>query len=81
MKFELPDHQGPVSTYMTSCGGSCSTFTANDAMWSKVDGEGHDPSSKQWAAAGLIASKLITVLINLLRAPLKHVSDQRLVRQ
>ncbi|KJA20756.1 lytic polysaccharide monooxygenase [Hypholoma sublateritium FD-334 SS-4] len=50
------DHQGPVSTYMTSCGGDCSTFQANDAQWFKVDADGYDAASKQWAAAKLIAN-------------------------
>ncbi|KAF8200708.1 hypothetical protein BJ912DRAFT_921336 [Pholiota molesta] len=77
LAFELPDHQGPVSTYMTSCGGSCSTFTANDAMWSKVDGEGHDPSSKQWAAAGLIASCLKGYLHQLIRNEMYLLSVPR----
>lgn len=44
---------------MTSCGGDCSTFQANDAQWFKVDADGYDAASKQWAAAKLIASKLV----------------------
>ncbi|KAF9524004.1 glycosyl hydrolase family 61-domain-containing protein [Crepidotus variabilis] len=49
------DHQGPVTTYMTSCNGNCSSFKANDAQWFKIDADGYDPSTKQWAAAKLIA--------------------------
>lgn len=51
------DHQGPVSTYMTSCNGDCSTFSANPTRWFKVDADGYDPASRQWAAAKLIASQ------------------------
>uniref|UniRef100_A0A8H7Y7J9 lytic cellulose monooxygenase (C4-dehydrogenating) n=1 Tax=Psilocybe cubensis TaxID=181762 RepID=A0A8H7Y7J9_PSICU len=50
------DHQGPVSTYMTSCNGDCSLFSANTARWFKIDADGYDPSNKQWAAAKLIAN-------------------------
>ncbi|KAF9010490.1 glycosyl hydrolase family 61-domain-containing protein [Cyathus striatus] len=44
------NHQGPVSTYMTSCDGDCSSFAANEAKWFKLDASGHDPSTKLWAA-------------------------------
>ncbi|KAF9049936.1 glycosyl hydrolase family 61-domain-containing protein [Panaeolus papilionaceus] len=50
------DHQGPISTYMTSCNGDCSTFSANGAKWFKIDAAGYDPNTKQWAAAVLIAN-------------------------
>ena len=50
------DHQGPVSTYMASCNGDCSTFAANDALWFKIDADGYDSTTRQWAAAKLISS-------------------------
>ncbi|KAF8973153.1 glycoside hydrolase, partial [Flammula alnicola] len=50
------DHQGPVSTYMTSCNGDCSSFASNDAQWFKLDADGYDTNSRQWAAAKLIAN-------------------------
>ncbi|KAF8639584.1 hypothetical protein AX17_001485 [Amanita inopinata Kibby_2008] len=50
------DHQGPVSTYMTSCNGDCSTFVTDNAKWFKLDADGYDPSSKQWAADKLRAN-------------------------
>ncbi|PPQ62930.1 hypothetical protein CVT24_006170 [Panaeolus cyanescens] len=50
------DHQGPISTYMTSCNGDCSTFSANSARWFKIDAAGYDPNTKQWAAAVLISN-------------------------
>ncbi|KAF9454001.1 lytic polysaccharide monooxygenase [Macrolepiota fuliginosa MF-IS2] len=50
------DHQGPVSTYMASCDGDCTKFSANGAKWFKVDAGGYDPSTKQWAADQLRAS-------------------------
>lgn len=59
---------------MTSCGGDCSTFQANDAQWFKIDAEGYDAASKQWAAAKLIASKLVT------EGPFTLISDSRLDR-
>ncbi|TFK44421.1 glycosyl hydrolase family 61-domain-containing protein [Crucibulum laeve] len=49
------DHQGPVSSYMTSCNGDCTKFAANDAKWFKVDASGYDPTTKLWAADNLIA--------------------------
>ncbi|CAA7261663.1 unnamed protein product [Cyclocybe aegerita] len=62
------DHQGPVSTYMTSCSGDCSNFGANDARWFKIDASGYDPSTRQWAAAKLIANGMSwtsTIPVNL----------------
>ncbi|KAF8813765.1 hypothetical protein BYT27DRAFT_7130798 [Phlegmacium glaucopus] len=50
------DHQGPISTYMTSCNGDCTTFPANDARWFKIDAVGYDSVNQQWAAAKLIAN-------------------------
>ncbi|KIM45277.1 lytic polysaccharide monooxygenase [Hebeloma cylindrosporum] len=50
------DHQGPVSTYMTSCNGDCSTFAANGALWFKIDADGYDSPTRQWAAAKLISN-------------------------
>ncbi|RPD59815.1 hypothetical protein L227DRAFT_575814 [Lentinus tigrinus ALCF2SS1-6] len=46
------DHQGPVSTYMTSCDGDCKTFDASNAKWFKVDAAGY--SNGKWAATQLI---------------------------
>ncbi|PPQ77226.1 hypothetical protein CVT25_011072 [Psilocybe cyanescens] len=62
LSHKLSDHQGPVSTYMTSCDGDCSSFSANPARWFKVDADGYDPSNKQWAAARLIANNFSWVL-------------------
>lgn len=52
----LEDHQGPVSTYMASCDGDCTGFSANNAKWFKLDAGGYDPETKQWAADQLRAS-------------------------
>ncbi|KAF5325820.1 hypothetical protein D9611_000033 [Ephemerocybe angulata] len=49
------DHQGPVSTYMASCGDDCSSFSANSAKWFKIDASGYSANDRQWAAAKLIA--------------------------
>ncbi|KAI0706801.1 glycosyl hydrolase family 61-domain-containing protein [Cerioporus squamosus] len=46
------DHQGPVSTYMTSCDGDCKNFDASNAKWFKVDAAGY--SNGKWAATQLI---------------------------
>ncbi|RDX55149.1 hypothetical protein OH76DRAFT_1339695 [Lentinus brumalis] len=46
------DHQGPVSTYMTSCNGDCKNFDASNAKWFKVDAAGF--SNGKWAATQLI---------------------------
>ncbi|GLB37643.1 putative glycosyl hydrolase family 61 [Lyophyllum shimeji] len=50
------DHQGPVSTYMASCNGDCTTFLASNARWFKLDAAGYDPSTRQWAADQLRAN-------------------------
>ncbi|KAF8070660.1 glycosyl hydrolase family 61-domain-containing protein [Lyophyllum atratum] len=50
------DHQGPVSTYMASCNGDCATFSANNARWFKLDAEGYEPSTREWAADKLRAN-------------------------
>ncbi|TFY73556.1 hypothetical protein EWM64_g10456 [Hericium alpestre] len=47
------DHLGPVSTYMTSCNGDCTSFDASNARWFKLDAEGYD--NGQFASAKLIA--------------------------
>jgi hypothetical protein len=52
----LEDHQGPVSTYMASCDGDCTSFSASNAKWFKLDAGGYDPDTKQWAADLLRAS-------------------------
>ncbi|TFK23662.1 glycoside hydrolase [Coprinopsis marcescibilis] len=44
------DHQGPVSTYMAACDGDCSTFSANNAQWFKLDDGGYFPDERLWAA-------------------------------
>ncbi|KAI3618705.1 endoglucanase iv precursor [Moniliophthora roreri] len=49
------DHQGPVSTYMTSCNGDCSSFMVTGARWFKIDAGGYDQSTRQWAADKLRA--------------------------
>ncbi|KAG5638868.1 hypothetical protein H0H81_009171 [Sphagnurus paluster] len=41
---------------MASCNGNCETFSASNAQWFKIDAEGYDPTTKQWAAAKLIAN-------------------------
>ena len=43
---------GPVSTYMTSCDGPCTSFDASNAKWFKVDAAGY--SNGKWAATQLI---------------------------
>lgn len=50
------DHQGPISTYMTSCNGDCTVFRPEGARWFKIDEAGYD--NGQWAAAILIANGL-----------------------
>jgi len=47
------DHLGPVSTYMASCNGDCTTFNASSAKWFKLDAGGYD--NGQWASAKLMA--------------------------
>lgn len=49
------DHQGPVSTYMTSCNGDCTTFSTVGTKWFKIDASGYE--NGQWAATKLIASR------------------------
>ncbi|KAI0358477.1 hypothetical protein OH77DRAFT_1397441 [Trametes cingulata] len=46
------DHQGPVSTYMAACNGDCSTLSAPNAKWFKIDAAGY--SNGKWAATQLI---------------------------
>ncbi|TBU33784.1 glycosyl hydrolase family 61-domain-containing protein [Dichomitus squalens] len=46
------DHLGPVSTYMTSCDGPCTSFDASNAKWFKIDAAGY--SNGKWASAQLI---------------------------
>ncbi|KAL5507153.1 hypothetical protein ACEPAH_6609 [Sanghuangporus vaninii] len=48
------DHLGPVSTYMTSCGGDCTNFDVNGADWFKIDADGYSEGS--WASAKLISN-------------------------
>lgn len=49
-----PDsHKGPVTTFMASCNGDCSSFTASDGKWFKIDQAGY--TNGQWAATKLIA--------------------------
>ncbi|TFK68673.1 hypothetical protein BDN72DRAFT_768969 [Pluteus cervinus] len=48
------DHQGPVTTYMASCGGDCTTFNADNARWFKIDAMGYQDG--QWAANKLITN-------------------------
>ncbi|KAJ3561832.1 hypothetical protein NP233_g9955 [Leucocoprinus birnbaumii] len=50
------DHQGPVSTYMASCDGDCTSFLASNAKWFKVDARGYDPNTKKWATDQLEAN-------------------------
>ncbi|KAF9469883.1 glycosyl hydrolase family 61-domain-containing protein [Collybia nuda] len=50
------DHQGPVSTYMASCNGDCATFLAGNGKWFKLDAEGYDSSTRQWATDRLRAN-------------------------
>ncbi|KAL4255029.1 Endo-beta-1,4-glucanase D [Abortiporus biennis] len=50
------DHHGPVSTYMASCGGSCSSFDSTNAKWFKVDAAGYDSAKNTWASDDLIAN-------------------------
>lgn len=49
------DHKGPVTTFMASCNGDCSTFTASDGKWFKIDQGGYTNTNKQWASDKLIA--------------------------
>jgi len=50
-----PDsHKGPVSTYMASCNGLCSSFSTNSSQWFKVAAAGYE--SGVWAATKLIAA-------------------------
>jgi len=50
------DHQGPVSTYMASCNDDCTSFSASNARWFKLDAVGYEPSTRQWAADKLRAN-------------------------
>ncbi|KAF8894075.1 glycosyl hydrolase family 61-domain-containing protein [Infundibulicybe gibba] len=50
------DHQGPVSTYMASCNGDCTTFSTDGAKWFKLDAAGYFDSDRQWAADKLRAN-------------------------
>jgi hypothetical protein len=49
----LSDHKGPVTTFMASCNGDCSGFTASDGKWFKIDQAGY--TNGQWASDKLIA--------------------------
>ena len=72
---QWPHNTGPLMTYMTSCGTTpCDQFDPTGAQWFKIDAEGYDAASKQWAAAKLIASKLVT------EGPFTLISDSRLDR-
>ncbi|KAI0051245.1 lytic polysaccharide monooxygenase [Auriscalpium vulgare] len=48
------DHLGPVSTYMASCDGDCSAFSAPGAKWFKLDAEGYD--NGEFASQKLMAN-------------------------
>jgi len=48
------DHKGPVTTFMASCNGDCSSFTASDGKWFKIDQGGY--TNGQWASDKLIAN-------------------------
>jgi len=48
------DHKGPLTTFMASCNGDCSSFTASDGKWFKIDQGGY--SNGQWASDKLIAN-------------------------
>ncbi|KAH8107920.1 glycosyl hydrolase family 61-domain-containing protein [Cristinia sonorae] len=50
----LADHLGPVSTYMASCNGDCTSFNTANAKWFKIDAAGYDSGKKQWASQQLI---------------------------
>jgi len=52
----LAEHRGPVSIFMANCNGNCATFSANAAQWFKIDYQGYDPATEQWAADKLIAA-------------------------
>jgi len=49
-----PSHKGPVSTYMASCNGPCSSFSATGSKWFKIDAAGYDKGV--WATTKLIAA-------------------------
>jgi hypothetical protein len=46
------DHRGPVTTWMTSCGGSCKNFDPTKAKFFKIDEAGYQ--NGQWASQKLI---------------------------
>jgi hypothetical protein len=48
------DHLGPVTTFMASCNGDCSTFNSPDGKWFKIDEGGY--TNGQWASQKLIAN-------------------------
>jgi len=48
------DHLGPVSVYMASCNGECSSFNTANAKWFKIDEKGY--TNKVWASQNLIAN-------------------------
>jgi len=48
------DHLGPVTTFMASCNGDCSSFTASSGKWFKIDEGGY--TNAQWASQRLIAN-------------------------
>jgi hypothetical protein len=56
---------------MAACGGDCTTFSASNAKWFKLNAGGYDPSTKLWAADKLRASE--QCIISMLRAHINHV--------
>jgi len=51
---DWPDsHKGTVTTFMASCNGDCSSFTASNGKWFKIDQGGY--TNGEWAASKLIA--------------------------
>jgi len=51
------DHHGPVTTYMASCGGDCTSFDdAGNAEFFKIDQAGYIGPGQYWASDELIAN-------------------------
>ncbi|KAF8335913.1 glycosyl hydrolase family 61-domain-containing protein [Cantharellus anzutake] len=50
------NHKGPITNYLASCEGDCTTFNATDGKWFKVNESGYDNSTGKWATEKLIES-------------------------
>ncbi|KAF8335912.1 glycosyl hydrolase family 61-domain-containing protein [Cantharellus anzutake] len=49
-------HKGPITNYLASCHGDCTTFNATDGEWFKIDQSGLDNATGNWATDTFIAN-------------------------